>query len=141
MKAEIRIIPTLAYKDAKKAIKWLVDAFEFEKNMVHESEDGKVMHAQLTYKGNMIMLGSSNSGTPFSKLIKHPDEIDGYETQSNYIIIDDDEIDAHFERAKKHGAKIVMELVAEDYGGKNYVCYDIEGHLWSFGSYNPWKAQ
>ncbi len=31
-----------------------------------------------------------------------------------------------------------MPLKEEDYGGKNYSCWDPEGHLWSFGSYNPW---
>ena len=139
MEARPRIIPTLGYKDAKKAIKWLCEAFDFEEKAVYDTEDGKVAHAELTYKGNMIMLGSSNSGSSFSKLIKHPEEIEGFETQSNYIIIDEDEIDAHYEKAKKHGAKIVIELTAQDYGGKDYSCYDLEGHLWSFGSYNPWK--
>ena len=37
--------------------------------------------------------------------------------------------------------KIVIELKAEDYGGKNYSCYDPEGHLWNFGSYDPWKTE
>ena len=139
METKSRFIPTLAYKDAKRAIKWLCDAFGFEEKVIYESEDGKVTHAELTYKGNMIMLGSSDSGTPFSKLIKHPEEIGGYETQSNYIIIDEDEIESHYDKARNHGAKMAMELTAQDYGGKDYTCYDLEGHLWSFGSYDPWK--
>src|SRR5580704_12147338 len=26
----------------------------------------------------------------------------------------------------------------EDYGGRGYTCRDLEGHIWSFGSYDPW---
>jgi len=141
MENKVRIIPSIGYQDAKKAIKWLCEAFDFEEDAVYETEDGKVAHAQLTYKGNMIMLGSSDSGSEFSKLIKHPSEIGGFVTQSAYVMIDDDEIEAHYERAKRHGAEILLELKSEDYGGKNYTCKDPEGHIWNFGSYNPWDKQ
>ena len=50
----------------------------------------------------------------------------------------DSYLDAHFAKAKNYGAKIIIELRAEDYRGRNYSCADLEGHLWSFGSYNPW---
>lgn len=140
MESNARIIPSMGYHEAKKMIQWLTEAFGFEEKSMHETEEGKVAHAELTYRGNMIMIGSSDSGSPFSALIKHPADIGGFETQSPYIIIDDDEIEGHYERAKQHGATIVIDLKAEDYGGKNYSCYDPEGHLWSFGSYNPWKS-
>ncbi len=133
------IIPCLTYKDAKAAIEWLCNAFGFEKKMVVETDDGKIGHAELTCNGIMIMLGSSDSGSEWSKLIRHPSDIAGFETQSPYIIVDDP--DAHYERAIKHGARIAIDIKAEDYGGKNYSCYDPEGHLWSFGSYNPWKSE
>lgn len=139
MQQKNRMVPCLGYHDAKSAIEWLGHAFGFEKKMVVETEDGKIAHAELTYQGNMIMLGSSSHNSEWSKLIKHPSDIGGFETQSPYIIIDDP--DEHYERAKKHGAKMVIDLKAEDYGGKNYSCYDLEGHLWSFGSYDPWEPE
>jgi uncharacterized glyoxalase superfamily protein PhnB len=37
------------------------------------------------------------------------------------------------------GAEIVLDIKDEDYGGRGYTCKDLEGHLWSFGTYNPWK--
>ncbi len=103
-----RIIPSLRYADAKNAIQWLCDSFDFTKNAVYETEDGKIAHAQLTYKDNMIMLGSTDNGSEFSKLIKQPTEIGGCETQSPYIIIDDQEIEGHYQRAKDNGAEIVI---------------------------------
>jgi uncharacterized glyoxalase superfamily protein PhnB len=36
------------------------------------------------------------------------------------------------------GAEIVMEVEDQDYGGRLYSCLDPEGHLWSFGTYDPW---
>ena len=27
------------------------------------------------------------------------------------------------------------------YGGRGYTCLDLEGHLWSFGSYDPWSDE
>ena len=36
------------------------------------------------------------------------------------------------------GATIATEIKDEDYGGRDFSCYDLEGHLWSFGSYDPW---
>ena len=138
MENKVRIIPSIGYQDAKKAIKWLCDAFNFDEGAVYETDEGKIAHAQLTYKGNMIMLGSSDSGSEFSNFIRHPKQMSGFVTQSPYIIVDDDEIEAHYEKAKLHGAEILLELKSEDYGGKNYTCKDLEGHIWNFGSYDPW---
>ena len=56
--------------------------------------------------------------------------------QSAYIVVVD--IEAHYERALAAGAVIAMPLKTEDYGGKSYSCWDSEGQLWNFGSYDPW---
>jgi uncharacterized glyoxalase superfamily protein PhnB len=138
MKAK-SIIPCLGYKDALAAIEWLCNAFGFEKHQVFAKDDGVVEHAELKLGVVMIMMGSQKHDSPYSKLIKHPGDVGGFETQSPYIVIDD--IDEHYARAKKHGARIVMDLKEEDYGGKNYSCYDVEGHLWNFGSYDPWTVK
>lgn len=138
MKAK-HIMPCLTYNDALTAIDWLCDAFGFERHQVFVEENGMVSHAELKLGDVMIMTGSQQSNSAYSRLIKHPGDIGGFETQSPYLVIDD--IDTHYERAKKHGAKIVIDLKEEDYGGKNYSCFDIEGHLWSFGSYDPWKIK
>jgi hypothetical protein len=36
------------------------------------------------------------------------------------------------------GRRIAIEIKDEDYGGRDFSCYDLEGHLWSFGTYHPW---
>jgi len=43
-------------------------------------------------------------------------------------------------RAVAAGAEIVIEIKDEDYGGRDYSCRDPEGHVWNFGSYDPWAS-
>jgi uncharacterized glyoxalase superfamily protein PhnB len=54
-----RIIPTLRYRDAAAAIDWLCRAFGFARHLVVEGEGGRIAHAELTFAGGMIMLGST----------------------------------------------------------------------------------
>ena len=54
----------------------------------------------------------------------------------SYIIVE--KIDEHYKNAVARGAKILIEIKDEEYGGRGYTCKDIENHIWSFGSYNPW---
>ena len=133
------IIPSILYKDAATAIDWLCNAFGFEKHLIVPGEKGIIVHAQLTLGGIMVMIGSAERESDYTKLIKQPNEMGNFETQSPYIVLDEKDIEEHYETAKKFGAKIIIELRSEDYGGKNYSCYDPEGHLWNFGSYNPWN--
>jgi uncharacterized glyoxalase superfamily protein PhnB len=67
-----------------------------------------------------------------------PDEIGARETQCAYVIVPD--ADAHYARAKAAGAVILRDIKTEDYGGRGYTCRDPEGHIWNFGSYDPWAS-
>ena len=126
------VIPCLRYRDAKAAIAWLGRAFGFKEKLVVADDADGVAHAQLSFGNGMIMLGSARDDD-FGKLLRQPD---GGETQAPYIIVAD--IDAHYAQAKEAGAEIVFEKAEQHYGGSVYSCRDPEGHLWSFGSYDPW---
>ncbi len=131
------VIPCLRYRDAPAAIKWLCENFGFEKQLVVPNDDGTIAHAQLSFGNGMIMLGSVlEVETEFGRLIKQPDEIGGAETQSAYVVVSD--ADAVYMRAKDAGAEIVIDIKDEDYGGRGFSCRDLEGHLWNFGTYDPW---
>ena len=131
------MIPGMHYRDAAAAIDWLCRAFGFEKHVVHPGEDGAIAHAQLTFGNGMIMCGSKRD-EGFGRLLKQPDEIGGYETQCAYLVVTD--ADALYERAKAAGAEILIDIKTESYGGRGFVCRDPEGHIWSFGTYDPWAA-
>jgi len=129
------IIPTIRYKDAPAAIEWLCNAFGFEKHLVVPGENETITHAQLNFGNAMIMLGSENDNE-YGKFVKTPKDLNGINTQTPYIIVE--EIDKHYQRAITGGAKIILDIKDEDYGGRAYSCQDPEGHIWNFGSYNPW---
>jgi uncharacterized glyoxalase superfamily protein PhnB len=86
----------------------------------------------------MIMLGSV-ADTEFGRLMKQPDEIEGRETETVYVVVPD--ADVVYARAKEAGAKILLDIRDEDYGGRGFTCRDPEGHIWNFGTYDPWAPK
>ena len=129
------IIPGFRYRDARRAIDWLCDAFGFERHVVYEGESGAIDHAQLTHGDGMIMLGSVRDDD-FAHLYRAPVDAGGV-TSSPYVIVDD--VDAHAERARAAGAEIVYGPEDQGYGGRLYTCKDLEGYVWHFGNHDPWE--
>jgi uncharacterized glyoxalase superfamily protein PhnB len=134
----MNIIPTMRYKNAPLAIEWLCRAFGFERYQVYEGEGDIILHAQLKLGDSMIMLRSIRD-LEYDKHLLHPSETGGKTTQAMYVIVDD--LETHFEKACAAGAVIIQEIEEQGFGGKLYTCKGIEGYLWSFGTYNPWKAE
>jgi uncharacterized glyoxalase superfamily protein PhnB len=130
------IIPSLRYRDAYAAIDWLVKAFGFTKQAVYEGPDNTVAHAQLTYGGGMLMLGSAPHAGEYSKHMVFPSDIGGKQTAGLCLVVKD--CDAVYAAAKAAGAEIVEELNEPEYGGKAFACKDPEGYIWWVGSYDPW---
>jgi uncharacterized glyoxalase superfamily protein PhnB len=130
-----RIVPALRYRNAKAAIDWLCKAFGFAKKMVVPGEGDSIAHAELVLGNGMIMLGDVE--TEYGHLVAAP--LKGQSvTQGLYVIVAD--VDGHYARAKAEGAEIVLELKTQNYGGRDYTCRDLEGHVWTFGTYDPWVS-
>ncbi|HST55311.1 MAG TPA: VOC family protein [Solirubrobacteraceae bacterium] len=130
--AHPNIFPSLHYQDASAAIEWLTSAFGFEEKAVYRGEDGVVHHAELRLGAGLIMLGQQRAdgwmGDRTLDPLTSPLGI--------YVVVADP--DAHHARAKAAGAEIVRELTDQAYGGRDYSVRDVEGNLWSFGSYDPY---
>ncbi|GAB3934937.1 VOC family protein [Micromonospora vulcania] len=122
------VIPTLRYRDAPAALRWLVDVVGFRAALVVPGPDDSISHAQLTWGNGMIMLSSETDGSD-GRLVLDAGPA------STYVVLDD--IAAHYERVVAAGAEVVQKLRDEDYGGQGYSVRDAEGNLWSFGSYRP----
>jgi len=58
-------------------------------------------------------------------------------TQSPYLVVAD--ADAHYAQARSAGAEIIVDIEDQDHGGRAYTCRDPEGHVWNFGTYDPWQ--
>jgi len=128
------IFPAIRYRDADAALQWLKRAFGLEEKAVYRGEDGVVHHAELRLGAGIVMFGQYDEGgrmggEPPSALAS---------TTGIYVVVPDP--DAHYAAAKTAGAQIVRELVDQPYGSREYSARDLEGNLWSFGTYDPYEA-
>jgi uncharacterized glyoxalase superfamily protein PhnB len=128
----------MRYRNVAAAADWLCEAFGFEKQTVLTDDAGATMYAQLTFGRALIMLAPVGN-SPIEQYMKQPDEIGGAETQSCYFMVAD--ADAHYAAAKAAGAEIVLPVEDDDFGGRGYTCRDPEGHIWTFGTYDPWQGK
>ncbi len=132
----IGVAPIMRYRDPTAAVKWLCDAFGFEKVLVADNANGGIAYAELGFGNSVVMLGAvGDSG--LDALMTQPDEIGGRETQSCYLTVED--IDAHYARAMMRGAEALIPLDAAPGSSRGYAARDLEGHIWSFGTYAPRK--
>jgi PhnB protein len=46
-----------------------------------------------------------------------------------------DDVDAHFERARAEGARILSEVEDTPFGDRHYRAEDLEGHRWMFAEH------
>jgi uncharacterized glyoxalase superfamily protein PhnB len=118
------ITPYLLYEDVGAALKWLSKAFGFRRfGASMTNPDGKLNHAAMKFGDGLIMMGY-----PGPKY-KNPKRL-GHSTQSLYVNVDD--VDKHFARARKAGAKILEAPANTSYGPRRYGVEDPEGLQWFF---------
>lgn len=130
-------IPCLRYRKPADAIVWLERAFGLRRLRVIEDANGGIEHAELRLGDAVMMLG----GPKRSAIDRHyvmPRDIGGLQTQSTYAVVED--VAVHLDRAKAGGARIVQPLTQEPYG-QIYSAVDCEGHIWSFGDYDPLASE
>jgi uncharacterized glyoxalase superfamily protein PhnB len=102
-----RIASAVFYEDAAKAIPWLCRAFGFEVRQKVEGEGGRIEHSELVFGDGLVMVGSSGgkSDRPVPLPCTSPRAVGGANTQALCVCVDD--VDAHCERARAAGARIV----------------------------------
>src|SRR5262245_42252685 len=130
------VIPMLAYEDGAAAIDWLAEAFGFEERE-RWADHGTIVHAELDTGSGAIMLATPSPdyvspgrlreiSSEARKMYDVPYVIDG-------VLVEVDDVDAHFARAREAGATILSE--PEDVpaaGVRHYRVEDPEGHRWMF---------
>jgi uncharacterized glyoxalase superfamily protein PhnB len=118
------VVPILIYADVGKAIDWLSHAFGFKERLRAE-RNGIVGHAQLIAAGGALMLG--RQGAEYHP--PRPGEV------QQYVHITVDDADAHCERARSAGARIVQPPHDMPFGERQYTAEDPEGHRWVFSQH------
>ena len=126
---EPTMFPYFSYRDANAALEWLESAFGFERVVAYPDENGSIVHAEMRFDGGALMMGT---GEP-------PQVLDPGAVSPNghgvYVRVED--VDAHHERAKAAGARVVYPPQDTEFGTRRYRVLDLEGYEWSFGTYRP----
>lgn len=117
--------PILQYADPDAALEWLQRAFALEVKAVHRDDAGTVRHAEVRAGAGIVMFGGADT------------ERFGDHRGQAWLYVAVPEVDALHDRASEAGADIVMGLTDQDYGSREFSARDLEGNLWSFGTYAP----
>jgi len=112
------VIPVLIYPDVREAVVWLSAAFGF----VERVRIGENHRAQLRLGDGAAIVGDVRD----DRRPPRPGEV----THSVMVRVDDAR--AHCERARAHGARILLEPTDFDYGERQFTAQDPAGHRWTF---------
>ena len=124
--------PGLLYRDADAGMKWLEEVLGCERCEDHRDDDGNVVHAELVFRGAIVMLSTAGVGRePFRSLPAGGRPV--------YCAVD--EVDSLCERVREAGGEIAVEIADTDYGSRDFTVRDPEGNLWAFGTYRPRVAE
>ena len=131
-----QIVPMLSYEDCGRMADWLVEAFGFTVTDRFEWE-GRVTHVNLEYGGSRLMIGWPTAD--YESPRRHAETCESARRwQETPFVVDGvyvtvEGIEAHLERSRAAGARILSEL--EDnaaVGQRQYRAEDPEGHRWFF---------
>ena len=112
------VVPVLVYPNVETAIDWLTGAFGFVERLRAPGPDGAISHAQLNVADGAIMIGG-----PFQL---------PQDAVPRYVLIHVDDVDAHYERARRFGARIVQPPQDMPFGERQYSAVDLAGYGWTF---------
>ena len=127
------VMPVVFYRDPLAALDWLGRAFGLEMGLVVTDQEGRIGHAELTWRGDPVGVGGEWASPELlgAASLKSPASLDGAGTQFLRLYLDDG-LDAHCERARAAGARITQEPATQFYGDRTYRALDLEGHVWNF---------
>lgn len=133
--ADVRSVltPTAFYRDPKAALAWLEKAFGFDISLLLTDPEGNLAHAEMSYRGAPIGVAGEweIGGAGSAAKAVSPQTTGGGLTQFVWVEVEGD-IDAHHDRAKAAGARILQAPEDQFYGARTYRALDLEGHVWNF---------
>lgn len=128
------VVPFLGYEDCATAAGWLVRAFGFEE-LERIDEDGVVTHVTLRAGRGLVYLGHPGDTYVNQLHLRERYEAAARMYEAPWIVdgvwISVDDLDAHLERARAAGARILSDPEGTPHG-LQYRVEDLEGHRWMF---------
>jgi uncharacterized glyoxalase superfamily protein PhnB len=112
------VIPVLIYPDVRQAVEWLQAAFGF----VERVRIGENHRSQLSFGDGALIVGD----------VRHERRPPRRGDETHSVVVRVDDAHAHCDRARAHGARILMEPTDFEYGERQYQAEDLAGHRWTF---------
>ena len=127
------LMPVLRYRDCNAAVDFLTDDLRLHRGQRVPRRQGNVQHAELCIRqrrhhdrpGRRYPVRQGDA--PAERGRRRDGEL--------FAVVNDP--DAHHARVEGAGFEIVLPLRDESYGSREYSVRDPEGHIWTFGTYDP----
>jgi uncharacterized glyoxalase superfamily protein PhnB len=131
-----QVVPMLSYEDCATAADWLANAFGFREHERYADDTGRVTHVTMSSGDGVVMIGWP--GPDYESPKHHADNCESARRwlEVPYVVdgvlVQVDDVDAHCERAREAGARILSEPEDQSFGDRHYRVEDLEGHRWMF---------
>ena len=129
------VVPMLSYQSGPVAMDWLCRAFGFHERVRMLDDSGRLAHEELeTESGGRLMLATPTSDYENPRNRERCEQARRWSATPwviDGVLVYVSDVDAHYQRAKAAGARILSEI-ENDYPGKRYRVEDCEGHRWMF---------
>ena len=112
------VVPVLIYPDVREAVAWLTAAFGFAERV----QIGEDHRSQLSVGDGAVIIGD----------VRHDRRPPRPGESTHSVMVRVDDANGHCERAREHGARILMEPIDFEYGERQYTAEDPAGHQWTF---------
>jgi uncharacterized glyoxalase superfamily protein PhnB len=114
------VAPELVYADVGDAIDWLCEAFGFTELWRADQH-----RARVAFGNGIVILADADP--------QYGRALPGRTgARSHAVTVKVENVDAHHDHARQHGARIVSSPADYPYGERQYTAEDLAGHRWTF---------
>lgn len=114
------IVPELVYRDVPEAVAWLCETFGFT-----ELWRAGGHRARLAFGNGVVILADADPD--YGRAVPGQTQARSYS-----VMVKVDDVDAHHERARQRGARILSPPTDYAYGERQYTVADLAEHRWTF---------
>jgi uncharacterized glyoxalase superfamily protein PhnB len=122
-----QLIPLLVCQDIPAEHDFLVNVLGFSSGGIHRTAAGQAVHGEVRHGDLAIWLHRVAAELKLASPRSMPAATSG-------LIVYVDDVDAHYLRARSHGAQPEGEPKDMPYGQREYAITDPEGHRWWFAT-------
>ena len=121
------LMPYLSVADVEKSMAFYTAAFNFKPVGDPMVQNGRIVHADMRFLDNRIMLGAEGA---FGSPAQSPKSTGNIQGTVIYIYCED--IDGQYQRVQEAGAEITMPIEDQFWGDRIFQAADPDGYRWTF---------